>query len=95
MCVLIDGGGTVAPWNCGSATTATFGKLGPSDQGFLHDLADLACSTGVVDRSLRLRIAMQHLSCALGAWHCSAIIIGVLPEVQLQSTRAHGKEFFM
>ena len=28
----------------------TFGKLGPSAQGFLQSLADVACSTGVVDR---------------------------------------------
>jgi len=43
----------------------TFGKLGPSAQGFLQSLADVACSTGVVDRGLWLRIAMQYLSCAL------------------------------
>ena len=43
----------------------TFGKLGPSAQGFLQSLADVACSTGVVYRGLWLRIAMQYLSCAL------------------------------
>ena len=43
----------------------TFGKLGPSAQGFLQSLADVACSTGVVDRGLWLRIAIQYLSCAL------------------------------
>ena len=42
----------------------TFGKLGPSAQGFLQSLADVACSTGVVDRGLWLS-AMQYLSCAL------------------------------
>ena len=43
----------------------TCSKLGPSAQGFLQSLADVACSTGVVDRGLWLRIAMQYLSCAL------------------------------
>ena len=43
----------------------TFGKLGPSAQGFLQSLADVACSTRVVDCGLRLRIAQQYLSCAL------------------------------
>ena len=43
----------------------TFGKLGPSLQGFLQSLADFACSTGVVDRGSWLRIAQQYLSCAL------------------------------
>ena len=42
----------------------TFGKLGPSAQGFLQSLADVACS-GVVDRGSWLRIAQQYLSCAL------------------------------
>ena len=42
----------------------TFGKLGPSVQGFLQSLADVACSTGVVDRASGLRIAQQYLSCA-------------------------------
>ena len=28
-----------------------FGKLGPSAQGFLQSLADVACSAGIVDRS--------------------------------------------
>ena len=44
---------------------ATYGKLGPSAQGFLQSLADVACSTRVVDCGLRLRIAQQYLSCAL------------------------------
>ena len=44
--------------------TSTFGKMGPSAQGFLQSLADVACSTGVVDRGLWLRIAQQYLSCA-------------------------------
>ena len=43
----------------------TFGKMGPSAQGFLQSSADVACSTGVVDRGSWLRIAQQYLSCAL------------------------------
>ena len=43
----------------------TFGKLGPSGQGFLQSLVDVACSTGVVDRGSWLRIAQQYLSFAL------------------------------
>jgi hypothetical protein len=31
----------------------------------LHNLADVACSTGIVDRGLWIRIAKQYLSCAL------------------------------
>ena len=38
----------------------TFGKLGPSAQGFLQSLADVACSTGVVDR---------------GLWHCAPSLL--------------------
>ena len=38
---------------------------GTSAHGFLQSLADVACSTGVVDRGLWLRIARQYLSCAL------------------------------
>ena len=43
----------------------TFRKLGPSAQGFLQSLADIACSTGDVDHGLWLRTAMEYLSCAL------------------------------
>ena len=43
----------------------TFGKLGPSAQGFLQSLADVACSTCVADRGSWLRIVQQCLSCAL------------------------------
>ena len=43
---------------------STFSKMGPA-QGFLQILADVASSTCVVDRGLRLRIAQQYLSCAL------------------------------
>ena len=43
----------------------TFGKLGPSAKGLSQSLADVACSTGVVDRGSWLRIAQQYLSCAL------------------------------
>ena len=42
----------------------TFGKLGPSAESYLQSLADVACSTGVVNRGLWLRIAKQFLSCA-------------------------------
>ena len=42
-----------------------FTKLGPSARGFLQSLADVTCSTGVVDRGSWLRIAQQYLSCAL------------------------------
>ena len=37
----------------------TFGKLGPSAQGFLQSLADVACSTGVVDRG---SVSYTHLT---------------------------------
>ena len=43
----------------------TFRKPGPSAQGFFQSLADVACSTGVVDHGSWLRIAQQYLSCAL------------------------------
>ena len=43
----------------------TFSKLGPSAQGFLQSLADVACSNGIVDRGSWLRIAQQYLSSAL------------------------------
>jgi hypothetical protein len=43
----------------------SFGKLGPAAEDFLHSLATIACSTGVVDRGMWLRIARQYLSCAL------------------------------
>ena len=43
----------------------TFGKLGPSAQGFVQSLADVAFSTSVIDRGLWLRIATQYLTCAL------------------------------
>ena len=43
----------------------TFDKLGASAQGFLQSLADVTCSTGVVDRGSWRRIAQQYLSCAL------------------------------
>ena len=38
----------------------TFGKLGPSAQGFLQSLAGIACLTGVEDRGSWLRIAQQY-----------------------------------
>ena len=43
----------------------TFGKFGPSAESYLKKLADVAYSTGCVDRGVWLRIAKQHLSCAL------------------------------
>ena len=45
--------------------TTTFGKLGPSAEAYLQKLADVACSTGFVDRGVWLRVAKQFLSCAL------------------------------
>jgi hypothetical protein len=44
---------------------STFGKLGPPAEGYLQNLASVACSTGVVDRGVWLRISRQYLSCAL------------------------------
>ena len=44
---------------------STFGKTGPSAQGFSQSLADIVCSTGVVHRGLWLRLALQYPSCAL------------------------------
>jgi hypothetical protein len=41
------------------------GKLGPAAEGYLQNLATVACSTGVVDRGVWLRISHQYLSCAL------------------------------
>ena len=53
-------GATMVPW-----VVPTFGKLGPSAQGFLLSLADVSCSTGVVDLGSWLRISQRYLSCAL------------------------------
>jgi hypothetical protein len=44
---------------------SAFGKLGPAAEGYLQNLATVACSTGVVDRVVWLRISRQYLSCAL------------------------------
>ena len=44
----------------GSLVMTTFVKLGPSAQGFLQSLADVACYTDVLDRGLWLRNAMQQ-----------------------------------
>ena len=44
---------------------STFGKLGPAADGFLKNLATVACSTGVVDRGVWLRVSRQYLSCGL------------------------------
>ena len=41
----------------------TFDKLGPSAESYLKSLADVACSTGSVDRGVWLR--SSFLSCAL------------------------------
>ena len=43
----------------------TFGKLGPSAVAYLNYLADVACSVGLVDRGVWIRIAKQYLRCAL------------------------------
>ena len=40
----------------------TFGQLGPSAESYLKSLADVACSTGCVDRGVWLRFAKQYLS---------------------------------
>ena len=48
-----------------SLVMTALSKLGPSAQGFLQSLANLACCTGVVDLGSWLRIAQQYLSCAL------------------------------
>ena len=55
-------------WNDGNmvpSVMTTFAKLGPFAEAYLQSLADVACSTGVVDRGFWLRIAKQFLSCAL------------------------------
>jgi hypothetical protein len=44
---------------------STFGKLGPAAEGYLQNLASVACSTGVVGRDVWLHISRQYLSCAL------------------------------
>jgi hypothetical protein len=44
---------------------STFGKLGSPADGYLQNLASVACSTGVVDRGVWLRISRQYLRCAL------------------------------
>jgi hypothetical protein len=44
---------------------STFGKLGPAAEGYLQNLASVACSTGVLDRGVWLRISRQYWSCAL------------------------------
>jgi hypothetical protein len=44
---------------------STFGKLGPGADGYVQNLATVACSTGVIDRGMSLRISQQNLSCAL------------------------------
>ena len=46
----------------------TFGKLGPSGESYLRSLADVACSTGFVDRGVWLRVAKQFLSRGSGSW---------------------------
>jgi hypothetical protein len=38
---------------------STIGKLGPAAEGYLHNLATVACSTGVVDRGVWLRTGLQ------------------------------------
>ena len=59
----------------------TFGKLGPSAQGFLQSLADVACSTGVVDRLVtRSWFVAEDRSAVLGfvgVALCSVTIIRV------------------
>jgi hypothetical protein len=44
---------------------STFGKLGTAAEGYLQNLATVACSTGVAHRGVWLRISIQYSSCAL------------------------------
>ena len=44
----------------------TFGKLGRSAESYMQSLADVALSTGFVDRGVWLRIAKLFMSFALG-----------------------------
>ena len=48
---------------------STSGKLGPAAEGFLKNLATVACSIGVVDRGVWLRISRQYISCAIVRGH--------------------------
>lgn len=48
----------------------TFGMLGPAEL-HLQSLVNVACSTGVADRGVWLRISRQFLSCALLRGRCS------------------------
>jgi hypothetical protein len=48
-----------------TSVMCTFGKRGPAAEGYLQNLATVACSTGVVDRGVWLRISRQYLSCSL------------------------------
>ena len=63
-------------------------KLCPSAQGFLQSLADVACSTGVVDRGLWLRSARQCLRCALARGR-----VIVFRDYCQRSTKSAGKDF--
>jgi hypothetical protein len=44
---------------------STFGKLDPTAEGYLQNLASVTSSTGVLDRGVWLRISLPYLSCAL------------------------------
>jgi hypothetical protein len=44
---------------------SSFDELEPAAEGYLQNLATVACSIGVVDRSVCLRISHQYLICAL------------------------------
>jgi hypothetical protein len=44
---------------------SAFGKRIPAAEGHLQIFPTVACSTGVVDRGVWLRISRQYLSCAL------------------------------
>lgn len=48
-----------------------FNKLGPSAQGYLQSLADVACSIDVVYRGVRLRIAVSWL--CVGSGQCTVL----------------------
>jgi hypothetical protein len=50
----------------------------------LQNLAPVACSTGVVDRGVWLRISRQYLSCALFLFVVVALCFAITTEVWLK-----------
>ena len=51
----------------------TFGKLGPSAESYLQGLADVACSTGFVDRGVWLRCEAVSELC-FGSGSCRGVM---------------------